>query len=86
MTDKTPEQRRDETIAAIEAAGGEVPSYSALADSEAPDVIVAYRLDVVARTHEVWEKVSKVEGRTIRDGEKLVPWFPPETEGPATDA
>lgn len=71
------EGKRDETVAAILAAGGQVMSVDALADAANPHVVVAYRVHAGASDPDTLARVLDVQEATERDDTAgLVPWVP----------
>ncbi|WP_213816212.1 hypothetical protein [Glaciihabitans sp. dw_435] len=73
----TPEERRDDAIARIIAAGASVGSIEPLAAAADPTVVVAYRVQALAPTLEVLAALGEVRDDTETDLTHLVPWPAP---------
>ena len=78
----SPEEKRDATIVAVEAAGGVILAAEPLAEAADPYVVVAYRLRVGARTLEALRAVQAVQADTEISAAGLVLWqpLPPDEE------
>ncbi|WP_147107092.1 hypothetical protein [Nesterenkonia populi] len=73
---KTPEDRRDEAVSAVIAAGGVVRGTQPLADPDEPHEVVAYRVLAGAPSRRVREAVEAVRAETETTLTGLVPWAP----------
>lgn len=77
---KSAEDRRDEAIALVLAAGGVVLGADPLADPTDPGVIVAYSLRLSAPDPRVAVALAGIQSETEIDTDGLVPWVDPAVE------
>ncbi len=79
MTDtQTPEQRRDATVAAILAAGGQIITTTPLADPADTSTVVAYRIAAAATSYPERDALAAIQADTETDMTGLVPWVDPD--------
>ena len=70
----TPEERRDEAVEEIIAAGGSIISTIPMALPDSPHVISAYEINAGASDIDVLKALAKVKKSTITDLEGLIPY------------
>ena len=74
----SPEERRDDAITQIIAAGGSILTVEPLATTTDPHTVAAYRVTAGAASPEVLGALAVVEADTAIDDAGLVPWTPVE--------
>ena len=70
----TPEERRDEAVEEIIAAGGSILSTIPMALPDSPHAISAYEINAGASDIDVLKTLAKVKKSTITDLEGLIPY------------
>ena len=75
----TPEQTRDQTIAAIIAAGGVVTGTQPMALPSDPDIVAAWQILVTIPDPAVRDAVMAVQAQTQTALTGLIPWADPTT-------
>lgn len=80
----TPEQRRDERVAELIAAGLVVTGWTPQADASDPHTVVAYRLDVLEPTNRSRSRLDAQEAATaLEEAVELVDWTPAPVDADA---
>ncbi|PRZ15131.1 hypothetical protein [Nesterenkonia sandarakina] len=77
---QTPEERRDEAVAAVIAAGGVVRGSQPMAHPDDPHTVVAYRVLAGSPSNRVRDAVEAVRAETETNLTGLVPWAPEYVE------
>ncbi|KUG58996.1 hypothetical protein [Nesterenkonia jeotgali] len=77
---QTPEERRDDAVAAVIAAGGVVRGSQPMADPEDRHTVVAYRVLAGSPSARVRDAVEAVRAETETSLTGLLPWAPEYVE------
>lgn len=77
---QTPEERRDDAVAAVIAAGGVVRGTQPMAVPDEPHEVVAYRVLAGAPSRRVRDAVETVRSDTETTLTGLVSWTPEEVD------
>lgn len=77
---QTPEERRDDAVAAVIAAGGVVRGSQPMAEPEDPHTVVAYQVLAGSPSSRVRDAVEAVRAETETNLTGLIPWAPEHVE------